>query len=142
MSIDISSLSRHVKAAELPLDKLAASSQVPEQEKVAEVSRQFEALLLRQILSESQKTVIQSKYNASSFSGGVYQDMMVEQLADQISKSGDFGLARSLQKELGHELIHCSRDLQKTESQEKEQTESLPGSSGTHAESHEKSKKL
>ena len=39
----------------MPLEQLAANPHFTDQEKVAEVSRQFEAVLLRQILQETRK---------------------------------------------------------------------------------------
>jgi Rod binding domain-containing protein len=89
-----------VDAADLPLDHLAASTQVPEQDKVAEVSRAFEAVLLRQILSQTQRPVFPSKFIGNSTTDGIYRDLVVNQLAESISKSGSFGLARSLAGDL------------------------------------------
>jgi len=87
---------RYVDAADLPLDRLAASSQVSESDKVEAVSRAFEAVLLRQILSECQKPVFKSKYVENSSTQGIYRDMAVEQMANNIAKSNTFGLAASL----------------------------------------------
>ena len=99
--MDIAPLpSPRVEAAHLSLDRLAASTQVPESEKVAEVSRAFEAVLLRQILSESQRPVFQSKYVGNSTTDGIYRDLVVNQMAEDISKSGSFGLGKSLAREL------------------------------------------
>jgi Rod binding domain-containing protein len=102
--MEISPLQRHVSASDLPLERLAGNKQVSDGEKVAEVSRQFEAVLLRQILGSAQKTVFASSTHPQSVAGGVYQDMITNQLADSISHSGAFGLARSLEKQLSHEL--------------------------------------
>jgi Rod binding domain-containing protein len=102
--MDISFLQRQVKPADMPLERLAASSQISDKAKVAEVSRQFEAILLRQILSEAQKTVFKSKANPQNSTTGIYKDMITNQMADKISQSGAFGLARSLSQQLGHEL--------------------------------------
>jgi len=99
--MDIAPLqSRRVDAANLSLDQLAASTQVPESEKVAEVSRAFEAVLLRQILSESQRPVFQSAYVSNTAVDGIYRDLIVNQMAETISKSGSFGLGKSLTREL------------------------------------------
>ncbi len=68
------------------------------------MSRQFEAVLLRQILASAQKTIFASSMNPQSVSTGIYQDLITNQLADNISHSGAFGLARSLEKQLRHEL--------------------------------------
>jgi Rod binding domain-containing protein len=96
--------SPRVQAANLSLDRLAASKQVPESEKVAEVSRAFEAVLLRQILSESQRPVFQSKYVGNSTADGIYRDLIVNQMSEDISKSGSFGVGKSLARELQHQL--------------------------------------
>src|SRR5438552_7115919 len=102
--MEIPSLQRGVNAADLPLEKLAGNQQISEAEKVTEVSRQFEAVLLRQILGGAQKTIFASSMNPQSVASGVYQDMITNQLADKISHSGAFGLARSLEKQLHHQL--------------------------------------
>ena len=99
--MDIAPLqSRRVEAGNLSLDRLAASSQVPESEKVEEVSRAFEAVLLRQILSESQRPVFKSEYVGNSTADGIYRDMIVNQMAEDISKSGSFGVGKSLARAL------------------------------------------
>ena len=99
--MEISALNRKVNAADLPLQKLAASTQVPQEQKVAEVSRQFEALLLRQILSQAQKPVFESGLaGGGGTTSAIYQDMVTQQLADRISQGGTFGFARVLEKQL------------------------------------------
>ena len=91
-------------ASDVPIDLLAHDHALTQQQKVAEVSRQFEALLLRQILQETQKTVIPSTYADNSTTAGIYHDMVTNQLADSISKSGTVGLAQTLERQLSHQL--------------------------------------
>jgi Rod binding domain-containing protein len=62
-------------------------------------------LLLRQILHDAQKNVIPSRNGADSSVNGIYQDLSTAQLADSISKSGGFGLARNLEKQLSRQLL-------------------------------------
>ena len=93
-----------VKASSLPLERLASNPNLSEADKVAEVSRQFEAILLRQILTEANKTTFKSTWNAPSVSKDIYQDMVSSQLADSISKAGTFGLARSFQHQLTRQV--------------------------------------
>ena len=102
--MEISPLQRHVQAADLPLDKLAANSNLSQADKVGEVSRQFEAILLRQILSEAQKPVFKSKMNPDTASSGIYRDMITTQLADSISRSKALGLADTLSRQLTKQL--------------------------------------
>jgi Rod binding domain-containing protein len=82
------------------LENLASSTQVDQKDKIAEVSRAFEAVLLRQILQESQKPSFKSKLSGDSATDGIYHDMVVNQLAESISKSGSFGLAKHLAGQL------------------------------------------
>jgi Rod binding domain-containing protein len=93
-------LTAHVSAANVPLEQLAGNAALTEQEKIGEASRQFESLLLHQILAETQKTVIPSKYADDSTSAGIYRDMVANQLADCISRSGTFGLGKTLEHQL------------------------------------------
>lgn len=102
--MEITALQRNVRAADIQIENLAGNKQLNENAKVGEVSRQFEAVLLRQILGDAQKKIFASTMNPESSSGSIYQDMITNQLADSISRSGSFGLARSLEKQLQHEF--------------------------------------
>jgi peptidoglycan hydrolase FlgJ len=105
-SASLSSISlRPVQASEIPLEQLAANDQVPESDKIKEICRQFEAVLLREILRNAQKTVIASELTEESSAGDIYKDMVTEQMADQISRSGGFGLARSLETEFARQTL-------------------------------------
>ncbi len=90
-------LSRKITAEQLPLERLAGNSQLSEAEKIAGVSRHFEAILLRQFLAEAQKPLLNPKSTMSNGANSIYQDMMVNHLADEISKTGNFGLAKFFQ---------------------------------------------
>jgi len=91
-----------VYAANIPVEELAGNKHLTEQQKIAEASRQFEAIMLRQILSESQKPVITSEFTDNSTAAGIYQDYITNTLADSISKSGTFGLAKMFEHQLSH----------------------------------------
>jgi Rod binding domain-containing protein len=101
-----------IDSSGISIEQLSKNPKLSEAEKIAELSRQFEAVLLRQILHESQKTVIKSSLTDESAASGIYQDMITNQLADSISKSGSFGLAKSLQHELTRQL-HGSEPAKK-----------------------------
>jgi Rod binding domain-containing protein len=105
----------HVKASDLPLEKLAGDSHISEADKIAEVSRQFEAILLRQILGAAQKTIFPSTMNPESNASGIYRDMMTNQLADQISRSGAVGLGRTLAAQLDRQLKPSSGGASKAD---------------------------
>lgn len=98
--MDIAPIQRKVDAAEIAPERLAGNTQLTKKEKIAEASRQFEAVLLRQILENSQKTVIKSKYGDDSASSAIYRDQVTTQLADSISKAGTFGFAKTFEQQL------------------------------------------
>lgn len=79
------------------IELLAGKSNLSEAEKVADVSRKFEAVLLRQILNQALKPAIHSEMTDDSAVGGMYQDMITNQLAEAISQSGGLGLAKQLE---------------------------------------------
>ena len=91
-----------VDAANTPVEELAGNKSLTKQQKIAEASRQFEAIMLRQILSESQKPVITSEFTDNSTAAGIYQDYITNTLADSISKSGTFGLTKVFEQQLSH----------------------------------------
>jgi Rod binding domain-containing protein len=93
-----------VDPSQLPLETLAANSNVSDDQKVTEVSRQFEAVLLRQILADIRKPVLASAEGDPAVNG-IYSDMINNQLADSISRSGAFGLANSLAGQLTHQVL-------------------------------------
>ncbi|MBX3747509.1 MAG: rod-binding protein [Verrucomicrobiae bacterium] len=86
--------------ASVPVERLEHHRGLSEGDKVAEACRQFEAILLRQMLTDARKAVIPSDLNRESATSDIYQDMINTQLADAMSQSGGFGLARSLQVQL------------------------------------------
>lgn len=90
-------------SSDLPLERLRTSTGIPEADRVAEAARQFEAVLLRQILAAARKTVIKADESNGTARSEIYDDMVNTQLAEAISRSGDFGLARSLQVQLARE---------------------------------------
>ena len=104
-SNNISGLAPQVKATNLPFDMVAKNTKLSETDKIKEASRQFEAVLLRQMLAESHKAMAGATDESESSTSGIYNDMINNQLADSISRSGAFGLARSLQTQLTTQLL-------------------------------------
>src|SRR5580658_1767238 len=103
--MNINALQPKVNAADVPLNNLAGNTHVSDKDKVAEVSRQFEAVLLRQILQESRKSCVTPTSSADATSSGIYDDIINNQLADTMSRSGSIGLAKSLQGELAQQVL-------------------------------------
>jgi flagellar protein FlgJ len=88
-----------------------------EEQKVAEAARQFEAILLRQILENTRKTVIQSSFADNSAAASIYRDLVSQQLADSISKSGTLGLSKAIAQQLTRQLHPSAGPDRKPEAQ-------------------------
>jgi len=91
-------------ASQLPLESLAANANISDTDKVAEVSRQFESVLLRQILQDIRKPLL-ARAEGDPTTTGIYNDMINNQMADSISRAGGFGLAKSLAAQLSHQVL-------------------------------------
>jgi Rod binding domain-containing protein len=102
--MDISNIQSKVNAADIPLKQMNARSQLSQEQKMGEVGRQFEAILLRQILSEAHKTQTMMGGQSSSSVGDIYNDMVTNQLADNISRTNSLGLSQVIQKQLGRQF--------------------------------------
>jgi len=98
--MEVNPLQRPIVAANIAPEKLAGNPSLTRDQKITEASRQFEAVLLRQILGDAQKTVISSEFTDHSTAAGIYQDIVTNTLADNISKSGAFGLAKTFSQQL------------------------------------------
>jgi Rod binding domain-containing protein len=101
MTDALGSIEPRVNAGQLGLERLASSEHVSEQDKAREVARQFEAVLLRQILQSAHQTGIKGMFEEeSSSTKDVYFDMMNFHLADTISQGGGLGLASAFEAQL------------------------------------------
>ena len=100
--MNIDPLKPTVVAADIAPERLAKNPALTQNQKIAEASRQFEAIMLRQILSESQKPVITSEFTDNSTAAGIYQDYITNTLAESMSKSGTLGLAKVFEQQLSH----------------------------------------
>jgi len=98
--MNISSTSNRMDASHTQLESLANNPGLTQDQKIAEASRQFEAVLLRQFLSEAQKPCTDSGQAADSGTAGIYQDMVTNQLADTLSRGGGVGLAKLFERQL------------------------------------------
>lgn len=74
----------------------ARASQAETPARRAEAARQFEAMLLRQILGEAQKPLFRSSLVKDSTAAALYRDQITTQLADAVTEGGGVGLARAL----------------------------------------------
>jgi flagellar protein FlgJ len=91
--MDIAGISSQLASSGLNLSDASTGTRDPA--KIAKVSKQFECILLRQIVGESMKPLLESGQG-----GQVYGYMLTNSLADQISAGGGLGLAHILQTQL------------------------------------------
>ena len=105
--MNVNSVQPKIDASRLPLESLAGNKALTQDQKIAEASRQFEAILLKQFLAESQKPVITSEFTDNSAAAGIYQDFITNQLADNLSRNGGIGLAKSFERQLTHHAPHA-----------------------------------
>lgn len=78
------------------LEELARHPRAEDPAGRAEAARQFEAMLVRQMLNEAQKPVFRSSLVKDSTASAIYRDQLTAQLADAVTQGGGLGLARAL----------------------------------------------
>jgi len=100
--MNVPGLQPQIDATTIAPERLAKNPKLTDQQKVNEASRQFESILLKQILESSQKTVIKSKLAQDSTASSIYHDIVTTRMADSISKTGAFGLAKTFENQLDH----------------------------------------
>ena len=89
-----------MSANHLSVERLAQNNKLTEAEKIGEVAQQFEAILLRQFLSEATKPMLSQSEGMNPAQKSIYQDMITNTLADTISHTGEFGLAQAFRQQL------------------------------------------
>lgn len=101
--MNIAPLTPQIRSGEPALDQLQRQPNANDAQKIAEIARQFEAVLLRQILADATKNMFKTVAGQESATNGIYQDMVTNSLADNMSRSGGLGLARVIATQLQHE---------------------------------------
>ena len=93
-----------MSATHLAVEQLAQNNKLTEAEKIGEVARHFEAILLRQFLGKALQPMFGGGAigddGMNSATKGIYQDMITQTLADTISRTGEFGLAQAFRTQL------------------------------------------
>ena len=78
--------------------------------KLRESTEQFEAVLLRQLLTSAQKPLLAKPLFGKSPGDDIVRDLKTEKMAEQISRTGSVGLARYLETTLRRNSSHQSAD--------------------------------
>ena len=71
-----------------------------EEARLREVSREFEALFIKQMLDTMRKTIQKSDLNDGGFAEEIYEDMLYDQYAQTMAKTKSFGIAKMLYNQL------------------------------------------
>jgi flagellar protein FlgJ len=102
--MQVAAIQAKIDTAHLTPEELAGNKRLTKEQKIAEASKQFEAIMVRQILAEAQKSSIKTEFTDNSTASGIYKDFVTEQLANSISHSGGIGLAKTFEQQLSHPL--------------------------------------
>ena len=89
-----------MSANHLAIEHLAQNNKLTEAQKIGEVARHFEAILLRQFLKEATKPMLDQNEGMSPAQKDIYQDMITKTLADSMSQSRQFGLSQAFRHQL------------------------------------------
>ena len=97
----IPALQPKIDTTHVDIESLAGNQSLSQDQKIAEASKQFEAILLRQFLSESQKSSVKGgALEDDSTTTSIYQDMISNQLSDSLSSGNGIGLAKMFEHQL------------------------------------------
>ena len=72
----------------------------PQDQKLHDISKQFEALFVNQMVSEMRKTVVRSGFIPESHAEKVYQSMLDTDYAQKIADSEQVGLSKMIYQQL------------------------------------------
>jgi Rod binding domain-containing protein len=84
------------------LGRLANHPHLKEEEKMEAVAKEFEVMLVKQVLKSAQQPMTDSGSTLfpTQGTGAIYGDMMVDTMAGSIGRAGQLGLARMFQQQL------------------------------------------
>lgn len=82
------------------LEALVNNDAVSTQQKLKEVSVQFESIMLREYLNTSLKPLLKSQMGEGASGSHVYEGMIIDHMADTLARSGQFGVADAFYQEM------------------------------------------
>ena len=98
--MNISSLNAHLPAAAETTPKAGASSTAQDAKKIEDSAKQFEAMMIRQVLSDTFKPSPTAAKGQNMPGSDIYQSFMTDTVADSISKGGSLGISNLFQSKL------------------------------------------
>lgn len=82
------------------IQSLSANQLLGQDKKLQVAAQQFEAILLRQVLKESLKPMIEGAINLKGTGSNIYQHWLVDTYANALSQTESFGIASTLKQQL------------------------------------------
>lgn len=96
----ISSIIRVGPGHGMSLEAMAGNPSIPEEDKQAEALRQFEGILLREVLRDTVESMVGAGIEGGQTQKAVYSHWMANQLIDSLTAGGGLGIARTVQEAL------------------------------------------
>ena len=101
MSIGIASTNTTAIASDTTaLREMIHAKGITADEKIAEMSRQFETVLVKQYLEDGLKPIFKGILGENTAKHAMYRSLFTDALADNITQSSSFGFAHALQVQL------------------------------------------
>jgi len=99
-----SRVTSHVQplGSNMDLTQLANHSQLSEKDKLEAAAKEFEVMLVKQVLKSAQQPLTESgsTFFPTQGTGAIYGDMMIDTLSGSVGRAGQLGLARLFQQQL------------------------------------------
>lgn len=83
-----------------PIQGQASTPEIPRDAELEAATKGFEAIFLRQFLSQSLKPLIHDTPGSQTTGSAIYQSMISEVLADNLAQTEKFGFSSMLQIQL------------------------------------------
>lgn len=92
----------HTLGSNMDLAQLANDSQLNEADKLEAAAKEFEVMLVKQVLKSAQQPLTESgsTFFPTHGTGAMYGDMMIDTLSGSVGRAGQLGLARLFQQQL------------------------------------------
>ena len=93
---------KHPLGSNMDLTQLANNSQLNEADKLEAAAKEFEVVLVKQVLKSAQQPLTESgsTFFPTHGTGAIYGDMMIDTLSGSVGRAGQLGLARLFQQQL------------------------------------------
>lgn len=92
--------SKYNSSTKFSIDSEVVDNKESEKKRLKEVSQDFEALMINQMLKEMRKTVNKSELINGGVAEEIFEDMLYDEYAKEFSKTKSFGLAETIYNQM------------------------------------------